>query len=50
MMEPHIAKIWLPIWHIWSADPIAALVIVPLILWEEWEAMRGKACGYCPFG
>jgi divalent metal cation (Fe/Co/Zn/Cd) transporter len=33
------------IWHIWWADPIAALVIVPLILWEGWEAMRGKACG-----
>jgi divalent metal cation (Fe/Co/Zn/Cd) transporter len=35
------------IWHIWWADPIAALVIVPLILWEGWEAMRGKACGCC---
>jgi divalent metal cation (Fe/Co/Zn/Cd) transporter len=29
------------------ADPIAALVIVPLILREGWEAMRGKACGCC---
>ena len=28
------------IWHIWWADPIAALVIVPLILWEGWEAMQ----------
>ena len=35
------------IWHIWWADPIAALVIVPLILWEGREAMRGKACGCC---
>jgi divalent metal cation (Fe/Co/Zn/Cd) transporter len=35
------------IWHIWWADPIATLVIVPLILWEGWEAMRGKACGCC---
>jgi divalent metal cation (Fe/Co/Zn/Cd) transporter len=35
------------IWHIWWADPVAALVIVPLILWEGWEAMRGKACGCC---
>jgi len=35
------------IWHIRWADPIAALVIVPLILWEGWEAMRGKACGCC---
>ena len=35
------------IWHIRWADPIAALVIVPLILWEGWEAMRGKACVCC---
>jgi len=35
------------IWHIWWADPIAALMIVPLILWEGWEAIRGKACGCC---
>ncbi len=33
------------IWHLRWADPIAALVIVPLILREGWEAMRGKACG-----
>jgi hypothetical protein len=26
-------------------DPIAALVIVPLILWEGWEATRGKGLG-----
>src|SRR5260370_18847199 len=36
-----------PIWHLRWADPIAAVMIVPLILWEEWEAMRGKACGCC---
>ena len=35
------------IWHLRWADPIAALVIVPLILWEGREAMRGKACGCC---
>ena len=35
------------IWHLRWADPIAALVIVPLILWEGWEAMRGKARGCC---
>ena len=34
-------------WHLRWADPIAALVIVPLILREGWEAMRGKACGCC---
>ena len=33
------------IWHIKWADPIAALVIVPLIVWESREAMHGKACG-----
>jgi divalent metal cation (Fe/Co/Zn/Cd) transporter len=35
------------IWHLRWADPIAALVIVPLILWEGREAMRGRACGCC---
>src|SRR2546425_10741323 len=35
------------IWHIRWADPLAALLIVPLILWEGWGAMRGKACGCC---
>jgi divalent metal cation (Fe/Co/Zn/Cd) transporter len=35
------------VWHIWWADPIAALVIVPLILWEGRETMRGRACGCC---
>jgi divalent metal cation (Fe/Co/Zn/Cd) transporter len=27
------------------ADPIAALAVLPLIVWEGWEAMRGKPCG-----
>lgn len=31
-------------WHIRWADPVAALAIVPLVLREGWEAMRGKAC------
>ncbi len=35
------------IWHLRWADPIAALVIVPLILWEGWEAARGRSCGCC---
>jgi len=35
------------IWHFRWADPIAALVIVPLILREGREAVRGKACGCC---
>ncbi len=35
------------IWYLRWADPIAALVIVPLILRQGWEAMRGKPCGCC---
>jgi len=33
------------IWHIEWADPIAALAITPLIVYEAREAIRGKACG-----
>jgi divalent metal cation (Fe/Co/Zn/Cd) transporter len=32
------------VWHLSWADPVAALVIVPLIVWEGSEAMRGKPC------
>jgi divalent metal cation (Fe/Co/Zn/Cd) transporter len=35
------------IWHVTWADPVAAMVIVPLILREGWDAMRGKACDCC---
>ena len=35
------------IWHVKWADPIAALAILPLIVWEGREAMRGKSCGCC---
>ena len=35
------------VWHVKWADPIAALVILPLIVWEGREAMRGRACGCC---
>jgi divalent metal cation (Fe/Co/Zn/Cd) transporter len=35
------------IWHVEWADPIAALAIIPLVIWEGREAMRGKACGGC---
>jgi divalent metal cation (Fe/Co/Zn/Cd) transporter len=34
-------------WHAAWADPVAALVITPLILWEGREAIRGKACASC---
>jgi divalent metal cation (Fe/Co/Zn/Cd) transporter len=29
---------------LWWADPVAALVMVPLIAWEGLEAVRGKTC------
>ena len=35
------------IWRVKWADPVAALVVLPLIVWEGREAMRGKACGCC---
>jgi divalent metal cation (Fe/Co/Zn/Cd) transporter len=35
------------IWHVKWADPIAALVVLPLIVWEGREAMRGKTCDRC---
>lgn len=35
------------IWRVKWADPIAALAVLPLIMWEGREAMRGKACGCC---
>jgi divalent metal cation (Fe/Co/Zn/Cd) transporter len=35
------------LWHVKWADPFAALVIVPLIVWEGRVAMRGKTCDCC---
>jgi len=35
------------VWHVSWADPVAALAITPLMLWEAKEAIRGKACGCC---
>jgi len=35
------------IWHAAWGDPVAALVITPLILWEGLEAIRGKSCTHC---
>ena len=35
------------IWHVKWADPTAALAVLPLILCEGREAMRGKGCGCC---
>jgi divalent metal cation (Fe/Co/Zn/Cd) transporter len=35
------------IWHVAWADPVAALVVTSLIVWEGREAVRGKSCGCC---
>jgi divalent metal cation (Fe/Co/Zn/Cd) transporter len=35
------------IWHVKWADPLAALAVLPLIVWEAREVMRRKACGCC---
>ncbi len=35
------------IWHVAWADPVAALLVAPLIVWEGREAIRGKSCGCC---
>ena len=35
------------VWHISWADPVAALLIVPLVVREGWEAVQGKACDCC---
>ena len=33
--------------HVRWADPAAAMVVTPLMLWEAREAIRGKACSCC---
>jgi divalent metal cation (Fe/Co/Zn/Cd) transporter len=35
------------IWRVKWADPLAALAVLPLIVWEGRESMRGKACDCC---
>jgi divalent metal cation (Fe/Co/Zn/Cd) transporter len=35
------------IWHVKWADPIAALAVLPLVVWEGREAIRGRVCGCC---
>jgi divalent metal cation (Fe/Co/Zn/Cd) transporter len=35
------------IWHVAWADPVAALVVTPIIVWEGRETIRGKSCGCC---
>jgi divalent metal cation (Fe/Co/Zn/Cd) transporter len=33
------------VWHVAWADSAAAIAIVPLVIWEGREAIRGKPCG-----
>ena len=33
------------VWHAAWADSVAAIAIVPLVIWEGGEALRGKPCG-----
>jgi divalent metal cation (Fe/Co/Zn/Cd) transporter len=35
------------IWHVAWADPVAALLIIPLVLREGWQAIRGRPCDCC---
>ena len=35
------------VWHISWADPVAALALIPLILFEAKATFRGQACGCC---
>jgi divalent metal cation (Fe/Co/Zn/Cd) transporter len=35
------------IWHFGWADASAALIILPLIVREGFQSMRGHACGCC---
>ena len=32
------------VWRVSWADPVAALTLLPLILREGWEAMKGRPC------
>ena len=33
--------------HWWWADPVAALIMVPIIVKEGWDGLRGKTCCDC---
>jgi divalent metal cation (Fe/Co/Zn/Cd) transporter len=35
------------VWRMPLADPAAALLLVPLMLREGWEAIRGQTCRHC---
>ena len=35
------------VWRVAWADPLAALAIVPFVMWEGREAIQGNPCGCC---
>jgi divalent metal cation (Fe/Co/Zn/Cd) transporter len=35
------------LWGWWWADPVAALIMVPIIVWEGLEGLRGEVCEDC---
>jgi divalent metal cation (Fe/Co/Zn/Cd) transporter len=35
------------VWHVTWADPVAALAVTPMIVWEGRETIRCRACGRC---
>lgn len=35
------------IWHVTWADPVAALLMIPLVVREGWQAILGRACECC---
>jgi len=34
-------------WGITWADPVAALGLIPLVMWEGWQALKGRPCECC---
>jgi len=35
------------LWGITRADPVAALCLIPLVVWEGRQALKGRPCDYC---
>ncbi len=35
---------------LWWADPVAAIVMTPIIAKEGLESLQGKACDACTYG
>ncbi len=34
-------------WGVTWADPIAALCLIPLVVWEGWQSLKGRPCECC---